>query len=105
MLTALVIQNAKPREKSYKLGDGNGLGLLVEPNGSKLWRLRYHFQNKEKMLTLGPDPDVRHGFKIRGSDDFNIGVVKGGKLVSFDWMEKPLDYDLNEVAEYIGLRS
>jgi len=38
-LSDLVIRNAKAREKAYKLGDGRGLYLLVEPNGAKLWRL------------------------------------------------------------------
>lgn len=58
MLTALAIEHAKPRDKPYKLSDGNGLSLLVETNGSKLWRFRYHFGGKEKMLALGSFPDV-----------------------------------------------
>jgi Arm DNA-binding domain len=40
-LTQLAIKSAKPREKPYKLRDGNGLYLLVSPNGNKLWRLHY----------------------------------------------------------------
>jgi hypothetical protein len=35
LLTQFAIKNAKPREKPYKLADGNGLYLLVNPNGSK----------------------------------------------------------------------
>lgn len=58
MLTQLQITNAKPREKSYKISDGNGLALLIEPNGSRLWRFRFHFDGKEKMLSLGGFPDV-----------------------------------------------
>lgn len=27
-----------------------------------------------------------HGFKTRGSDDFNLGKVKGKKLIDFTWM-------------------
>ena len=57
-LTSLAVQNAKPKEKPYKLSDGNGLHLLVQPNGSKLWRFRYHFAGKENMLALGSFPDV-----------------------------------------------
>ena len=53
MLTQTAVQAAKPRDKPYKLSDGNGLYLLVETNGSRLWRLRYFFDNKEKMLSLG----------------------------------------------------
>jgi hypothetical protein len=55
-LTSFSVQNAKPREKLYKLSDGNGLSLFVGPNGSKLWRFRYRFGGKENMLTLGASP-------------------------------------------------
>lgn len=58
MLTQLVIVKAKPREKAYKLSDGDGLVLLVQPNGSKHWRLRYFYGAKEKMLSLGAFPMV-----------------------------------------------
>ena len=57
-LTSLAIENAKPKERPYKLSDGEGLHLLVQPNGSKLWRFRYQFDLKEKMLSLGTFPDV-----------------------------------------------
>lgn len=52
------IKNAKAKAKPYKLTDGNGLNLLVQPNGSKWWRLRYRVDGKEKMLSLGVYPDV-----------------------------------------------
>ncbi len=64
-LSAVAIRNARPREKLYKLADGNGLHLLVQPNGKKYWRLRYRHNGVEKMLALGPFPavsllDARH---------------------------------------------
>ena len=58
MLTQLAITAAKPRDKSYKLSDGAGLYLLIETSGSKLWRFRYFFDGKEKMLSLGAFPEV-----------------------------------------------
>jgi len=58
MLTVFAIEKAKPRAKPYLLTDGNGLYLLVNPNGSKLWRLRYHFGGKQNMLGLGAFPTV-----------------------------------------------
>jgi integrase len=58
MLTQLAITAAKPKAKSYKLSDGGGLSLLVETSGGKLWRFRYHFGGKEKMLSFGAYPDV-----------------------------------------------
>ncbi|MFO1205498.1 MAG: tyrosine-type recombinase/integrase [Burkholderiales bacterium] len=59
MLTDREIQTAKPREKLYRLADGAGLCLEVTPTGSRLWRLRYRFQSKEKLLALGDYPAVR----------------------------------------------
>lgn len=40
-LTDTACRTAKPREREYKLFDGDGLYLLVQPNGRKCWRLRY----------------------------------------------------------------
>ena len=57
-LTALAIRQAKSRIKPYKLFDERGLFLLVNPSGSKLWRFKYHYGNKEKQLSFGPYPDV-----------------------------------------------
>jgi integrase len=51
-------RNAKPKTRPYKLSDGEGLFLLVMPNGSKYWRLRYFFAAKERLLALGVYPDV-----------------------------------------------
>jgi integrase len=52
-LTATQISKAKPEEKPYKLADGGGLYLLVQPNGAKYWRLKYRVAGKEKLLALG----------------------------------------------------
>ena len=57
-LTDKALKQAKPREKAYKLADGKGLHLLVNPNGSKYWRLKYRFAGKEKVLALGVYPSV-----------------------------------------------
>jgi integrase len=58
MLTDNSIRGAKPLEKPYKLGDGGGLYLLINPNGSRWWRLKYRYGSKEKLLSLGVYPDV-----------------------------------------------
>ncbi|HBH26620.1 MAG TPA: integrase [Rhodospirillaceae bacterium] len=55
-LTNTQCQNAKPRAKPYKMADGGGLVLLVNPNGARYWRLRYYWLDKEKMLGLGVYP-------------------------------------------------
>jgi integrase len=58
MLKALHIERATPRDKPYKLSDGDGLYLLIETAGSKLWRFRYRFAGKEKMISFGAFPAV-----------------------------------------------
>jgi integrase len=40
------------------MADGDGLFLLVMPNGSKYWRLKYFVSSKEKLLALGVYPEV-----------------------------------------------
>ena len=60
-LTIKEIENAKPRAKKYKLGDGGGLCLIVRPSGAKLWVWRYRFDGIEKNMSFGEYPHV--GFK------------------------------------------
>ncbi|QXX74281.1 integrase arm-type DNA-binding domain-containing protein [Methylovirgula sp. HY1] len=57
-LSELQIRRAKPAEKPFKLADGHGLHVLVTPAGGKLWRLRFDFAGKEKLLSIGPYPDI-----------------------------------------------
>lgn len=57
-LTDAAIRNAKPVEKPRKLSDGKGLFLLVTPSGGKLWRLKYRYAGREKLLALGQWPEV-----------------------------------------------
>lgn len=57
-LTDSAIKAAKPLDKPHKLTDGQGLYLEVMPGGSKLWRLKYRYGDKEKRLALGAYPDV-----------------------------------------------
>jgi hypothetical protein len=58
MLTRIAVAALKPRGKDYPKADGNGLCIVVQPNGRKLWRYRYRFAGKAKTLTLGDWPSV-----------------------------------------------
>lgn len=58
VLTDSLIRTAKPKDKAYKLPREDGLYLLVNPNGSKWWRLSYTFAGKEKLLSVGTYPEV-----------------------------------------------
>jgi integrase len=58
MLTVTATNNAKPKDKPYKLADEKGLYLFIQSSGSKLWRFDYRFGGKRKTLALGSYPDV-----------------------------------------------
>ncbi|MFZ5724748.1 MAG: tyrosine-type recombinase/integrase [Pseudomonadota bacterium] len=57
-LSDAAVRSVKPKEKPQKLADGGGLFLLVTPTGSKWWRLKYRYDGKEKLLSLGVYPDT-----------------------------------------------
>ena len=54
----IAIAKAKATGKPSKTFDGGGLFLFATPQGGKLWRLKYRFGGKEKLLSLGVYPDV-----------------------------------------------
>lgn len=58
MLTDAKIRAAAPREKAWKLSDGGGLFLLIHPNGSRYWRMKYRIHGREGKLSFGVYPDV-----------------------------------------------
>jgi integrase len=57
-LTELSIKQAKPKDKQYKLTDGEGMYLRVYPNGSKYWQLQFWFEGKQKILSFGVWPYI-----------------------------------------------
>src|SRR5690606_22621245 len=71
------IKAAKPRPKSYKLGDEKGLYLEVTPSGGRLWRLKYRLDGKEKRLALGAYPEVSLAEARDGRDDARKLLAKG----------------------------
>jgi integrase len=58
-LTDTAVRNTKPKAKPYKLFDGGGLYLLVQPSGARWWRYKYRrTDGKENTLSLGTYPDT-----------------------------------------------
>ena len=57
-LTENAIRKAEIREKQYKIYDGGGMFLLIHPNGSKYWRMKFSFDGKSKLASFGVWPDV-----------------------------------------------
>lgn len=78
MLNVYEVKNAAPREKPYKLFDSRGLYLLVNPNGSRLWRYKYRFNGREKCLALGSFPDVRLSVARDKRDAARAMIVQKG---------------------------
>lgn len=77
-LTDIKVKSAKPTDKAYKLTDGGGMYLLVKPNGSKYWRLKYRFVGKEKMLSIGVYPDVSLADARQKRDEARKVLAAGG---------------------------
>ena len=59
-LTDMQVRAIKPAAKDIKLFDGSGLFLSITPTGGKLWRLKYRFGGREKLLSLGAYPPTNN---------------------------------------------
>lgn len=57
-LTDIKVRTAKPDTKEYSLADGDGMSLLVHPNGSKYWRFRFRFGGKQHLIAFGVYPET-----------------------------------------------
>ena len=68
---------AKPREKPWKLSDGEGLYLEVQPSGSKLWRLKYRVGGRETRVSLGAYPSVSLRDARRERDRLRDAIREG----------------------------
>lgn len=58
MLTNVKIKGLKPKDKRYRVSDGNNLYLMILPSGGKVWRVRFTFAGKRKEISLGTYPEV-----------------------------------------------
>ncbi len=76
-LTHLAIRNARPQDRPFKLSDAKGLFLLVSPSGSRLWRLKYRYEGREKLLALGAYPEVGLAQARARRDDARASLAQG----------------------------
>ncbi|GAM07072.1 tyrosine-type recombinase/integrase [Novosphingobium sp. MBES04] len=77
-LKELEVKYAAVRPRPYKLSDGGGLHVLVQPNGSKLWRMKYRFAGKEKLLSFGKYPEISLAV-ARARRDVARGLLAEGR--------------------------
>ena len=64
--TDVAIRNTKSTDATLRLNDGDGLYLLIKPNGAKWWRLDYSIGGKRKTLSIDVYPNT--GLKAAGTD-------------------------------------
>ncbi|MDG2002854.1 MAG: integrase arm-type DNA-binding domain-containing protein [Novosphingobium sp.] len=76
-LTDVAIRNAKPGVKPIKMTDGAGMFLLVTPAGGKLWRLKYRIDGREKLLAIGPYPEIGLSEARKRSEEARALIAKG----------------------------
>ncbi|MGF6270567.1 integrase [Lelliottia nimipressuralis] len=57
-LTDTTVRSAKPEAKEYSLVDGDGMFLLIHPNGSKYWRFRFRFGGRQHLMAFGVYPET-----------------------------------------------
>lgn len=95
-LTNAKVNGAKPGTKPQKLFDGDGLFLLVTPNGKKGWRFKYKFGGKEKLLSFGSYPEVslsearekRLAARKQVAADVDPNVVRKAQKLSLSGMSE-----------------
>ena len=63
--------------KTIRLTDGDGLYLLIRPDGAKWWRFDFSFEGKRKTISLGVYPDVSLSIARQRADDARIKLVTG----------------------------
>lgn len=76
-LSDLAVKNAKPKEKDYKLHDGNGLFLMVKKSGYKSWRFKFTRDGKEGLVVFGAYPKMGLGDARRKAIEFRDELDKG----------------------------
>ena len=77
-LTDLQLKQAAPKEREWKLSDAGGLYILVRPNGSKLWRMKYRLHGREKKLSFGRYPEVSLREARLQRDEARVEIGRGG---------------------------
>ncbi len=80
-LTDTALRALRPKESLYKVFDGGGPYIEIAPGGSRIWRVKYRFEGREKRLRFGKYPVMT----LQGSTDQACGSERGacGRRRSF----------------------
>ena len=93
-LTHTQINNAKAKDKTYRLYDSGGLYLEIRPNGGKYWRWKYYFHRKEKRMSLGVFPAVSLKDARLVRDEAKAKLNKGIDPIDERKADKQRQYEL-----------
>ena len=88
MITDIKIKAAKPKERDYRISDGQGLCILIRTTGSKLWQFRYQFEGKPKTASLGPYPLITLAEAREKRDALRKGLLDSIDPVQAKRLEK-----------------
>ena len=105
-LTDVACRMSKPGPKLRKLSDMGGLLLWIFPHGSKLWRVAYRYQGKQKLLAIGKYPDTSLSDARTARDDAKVVLKSGadpshGKKVERLRRQYPGDSFKEIASEYV----
>lgn len=101
-LSETKIRNAKSKAKPTTLFDGGGLFLLVTPSGGKLWRFKYRFGGKQRLLALGIYPEISLADARRRRDDARRNLAAGVDPGAIRKAQKAADSAETETFEVIA---
>jgi hypothetical protein len=72
LLSDAALRRAKPTDKLQRLRDGDGLYLLLRPDGKRWWRFDYRCGGKDKTLSVGVYPDVTLARARQRADEIRL---------------------------------
>jgi len=101
-LSEMKVRTAKPLEKAYKLADGDGLFLLVTPQGGKYFRFKYRCDGKEKLLAFGTYPEISLADARLRRDEARRQVAQGIDPGAVRKAQKQAETEETETFEVIA---
>lgn len=99
-LTELAVKKVKPTDKPQKLTDGGGMYLLLQPTGSKCWRMDYRFNGKRKTLAIGVYPDITLAKARERREEARKLLANGGDPSAIKRTTKQAQQKTLQVAEH-----
>ncbi|CAZ88954.1 putative Phage integrase [Thiomonas arsenitoxydans] len=77
LLSDAALRRAKPTDRLQRLRDGDGLYLLLRPDGKRWWRFDYRHGGKDKTLSVGVYPDVTLARARQRADEIRQQLLDG----------------------------